>query len=182
MSKSTKAYMKKPYARILIPDEESGKYMGEVLEFPGCFAYGDTPEETLSRLDRAAESWIEAAIKQRQSIPEPFGSAGYSGNFALRIPRSLHRRAARLAERDRVSLNQFFVSAISERVGAEDALNQLVERVNERLNRPVMASITITNNTMQTLVMPATIQFQLGDVLSTESSGVALAPVGAVNG
>jgi predicted HicB family RNase H-like nuclease len=52
--------------------------------------------------------------------------------FALRMPRSLHRRAAQFAERDRVSLNQFFVAAIAERVGAQD----IMVRVRDWLRHP----------------------------------------------
>lgn len=135
-------YLKRPYARILIPD--AGKFTAEILEFPGCFAYGDTPEEALQHLERSAESWVEAALEQGQEIPEPYSSVGFSGNFALRMPRGLHRRAARLAERDRVSLNQYLVTAVAERVGAEDALRRLAEYL-QRSITTITTIVTVEN-------------------------------------
>jgi predicted RNase H-like HicB family nuclease len=131
MPKSLQEYLKEPYARILIPDEQGG-YSAEILEFPGCVAEGETADETIQALERAAESWIQAALDQGQNIPEPLMNQGYGGKIALRLPRSLHRQAARMAERDGVSLNQFFVSAIAARVGAEEFYNRMAERLEER--------------------------------------------------
>jgi predicted RNase H-like HicB family nuclease len=133
MPKSIEEYLKEPYARILIPDEQGG-YSAEMLEFPGCLAEGETADEAMQALERAAESWIQAALDQGQNIPEPFMNQGYGGKIALRLPRSLHRQAARLAERDGVSLNQFLVSAIAARVGAEEFYNRIAEHLEARWN------------------------------------------------
>jgi predicted RNase H-like HicB family nuclease len=129
--RSLEEYVKKPYARILIPDEDRG-YSAEILEFPGCFAEGDTADEAMQALERAAESWIQAALDQGQEIPEPYQNQGYGGKIALRLPRSLHRQAARLAARDGVSLNQFLVSAIAKHMGAQDCFLWIKEKLNER--------------------------------------------------
>ena len=127
-------YLRKPYARVIIPDD-SGRYAAQVLEFPGCFAEGDTPEEAYKNLEEAAENWVGSAHSQGMSIPEPFASQGYSGTISLRLPKSMHRRAAQYAHRDGVSLNQFLVSAIAARVGAEDVLKALAEKLDDRLDR-----------------------------------------------
>ena len=124
---SPETYLKKPYSRILTPEEEGG-FSSEILEFPGCFAEGETASEAYEALERAARSWVEAALEQGQEIPEPFNNQGYGGRIALRIPRSIHRQAARMAERDETSLNQFLLGAISARIGAEDFYNKLIER------------------------------------------------------
>lgn len=64
-------YLKKPYAKRIVPDE-GGLYSGEILEFPGCFAIGSSPEEAMHNLEEAALSWILAAQAQGMQIPEPF--------------------------------------------------------------------------------------------------------------
>jgi antitoxin HicB len=120
-------YVKEPYSRILIPNED-GTYSGEILEFPGCFADGDTPDEVMRRLDEAARSWVESAMAQGQAIPQPEANQDYSGHLLLRLPKGLHRQAARMAAHDEVSLNQFIVSCVSARVGAEDLLIRLSQR------------------------------------------------------
>ena len=53
----------------------------------------------------------------------------------LRLPRSIHKQAARFAKKDDVSLNQFFASAIAARVGAEEFYDHLTKRLEERLTQ-----------------------------------------------
>jgi antitoxin HicB len=127
-----KDYLQHPYARIVIPDETGG-FNAEILEFPGCFAQGEALDETYKNLEEAAESWIEASLSQGHQIPEPFNNTGYSGTISLRLPRSIHRRAVQMAERDRTSLNSFLMSAIAARVGADDLYNLISERLEQRL-------------------------------------------------
>jgi len=125
------AYLKEPYSRILIPNED-GTFSGEILEFPGCFAEGETADEAMRNLEAAAQAWIEASLAQGLAIPEPEMNQGYGGKIALRLPRSLHRQAARLAARDGTSLNQFLVTAIASRLGAEDLYTRLADRFEQR--------------------------------------------------
>lgn len=134
LSQLAAPYLRKPYARVVIPDE-SGRYSAQVLEFPGCFAEGDTPEEAYDNLQEAAENWVDSAHSQGMAIPEPFASQGYSGTISLRLPKSMHRRAVEYAHRDGISLNQFLVAAIAARVGAEDLLSVLADKLDDRLGR-----------------------------------------------
>jgi antitoxin HicB len=148
MAKSPDDYLKLPYSRILIPDD--GSYAAEILEFPGCFAQGDTPDEAIANLDNAARSWIQVALSQGQEIPEPYLNQGYAGKIALRLPRSMHRQAVRLAERDGISLNQFLVSAIAARIGAEDFYNRLAEKIERRLAIMEQKIVSLHVNAAQT--------------------------------
>lgn len=101
------------------------------MEFPGCVAQGDTISEAHERLERAAEDWIRAAVDSGQDIPPPAEEQRYSGRILVRLPKSLHRRAAEAAEADSTSLNQFIVAAVAERVGA----NRLAQTLPETANR-----------------------------------------------
>jgi predicted RNase H-like HicB family nuclease len=127
MNKTAKDYLKEPYSRIIIPVD--GAYSAKMLEFHGCFAQGETAEEAYVNLEKAAESWIEVALGQGQKIPPPLASHDYSGRIALRIPRSIHKQAAQFAEMDDTSLNQFFLTAICARVGAEEFYERLSNRL-----------------------------------------------------
>jgi antitoxin HicB len=128
--KTPDEYLKESYARIIIP-EENGTFSAEVLEFPGCFSQGDTPDEAFRNLEEAAKSWIEAVLAQGQEVPPPSANQGYGGKIALRLPRSLHRLAVRKAERDHISLNQCLVTAIASWVGADDLYTRYAERVRQ---------------------------------------------------
>ncbi len=134
--RSPQDYLRRPYARVLTPDEEGGAFTAEILEFPGCIAQGDTPEEAYRNLESAAAGWVEAALDMGQKIPEPSDPYSHSGRIALRLPRGLHRRAAQMAEREGTSLNQFLVGAIAERVGAESFYTEMAQRLEQLATRP----------------------------------------------
>jgi predicted RNase H-like HicB family nuclease len=127
MTANPEEILKQPYARVLIPNEND-VFSAEILEFPGCFAQGDTPNEAIDNLENAAVSWIVAAQEHEQDIPAPSTNYGYTGKIALRLPRSIHKKAIQLAQRDGISLNQFLLSAIAARVGAEDFYGRLMEK------------------------------------------------------
>jgi len=115
-SEQVASYLRQPYTRILIP-ETDGTFRGEILEFPGCITTGDTPAETFTALEEVAHAWLEGALERNQPIPEPVDNTEFSGRLVLRLPKSLHKKAARLAERDRVSLNQFIATSLAEHIG-----------------------------------------------------------------
>jgi antitoxin HicB len=110
------ALLKQPYARLVVP-ETDGTYRGEILEFPGCIATGDTPAEALKAIENVADGWLQSALANNQPIPEPVDNTEFSGRLVLRMPRSLHKKAARLAEREGVSLNQFILTCLAEQIG-----------------------------------------------------------------
>ena len=99
-------YLKAPYCRVVIPDRQTGTYTARVMEFPGCVAQGDTISEAHERLERAAEDWIRAALDSGQDIPPPAEEQRYSGRILVRLPKSLHRRAAEAAETRTVSVEE----------------------------------------------------------------------------
>jgi predicted RNase H-like HicB family nuclease len=140
--------LRKPYTRILIPDEESGTFTAQIIEFPGCLAQGATPAEAYERLEAAAESWIEAALEMQQEIPSPASDVQFSGRFVLRLPRSLHRQVAQLAELEGTSLNQFIVGAIAEKVGALNFYRSLAQQLQASM-------ATMTFNAVQSTRPPA---------------------------
>jgi len=63
-------YLKRPYARVIVPDCNGG-FSAQILEFPGCCTDGETQEEALRVLEEVAEEWIESEIEQGHGIPRP---------------------------------------------------------------------------------------------------------------
>ena len=153
MKKTPEEYLKEPYSRVLIPDE-TGTVFAEILEFPGCVSQGKTAEEAFKNLEEVAKSWIEAALHQGQEIPSASLSHEFSGKLVIRLPRGYHRRAAQMAERDRTSLNQFFVTAIAERLGANDLYNRMVQKLMQTHINLIHMPVHIANTSIQ-LVSPS---------------------------
>lgn len=160
MPKSAEEYLRAPYGRMLFRNDD-GSFTAEMLEFPGCFAEGETSHEAIQNLDAAALEWVEAAQRLGREIPEPFTTRGYSGTISLRIPKALHRQAARMAERESVSLNQYLVTAIAARVGADDLFN----RIAQRSVAPVHVGVFMHN---ATIVLP--LPLSAGLVTATTSA------------
>lgn len=118
MEKRAKEILRRPYARVLTPDE-SGGYSAEILEFRGCLSEGDSIEQAHANLEEAAHNWVKACLEQGLPIPPPYSVKTHSGKVALRMPRSLHRQLTVLAQHEGVSLNQLIVSTLSARIGSE---------------------------------------------------------------
>ena len=56
---------------------------------------------------------LEAAIEEEINIYEPDSLDDYSGQFKLRIPKSLHRMLAEHSQREGISMNQYCVYLLS---------------------------------------------------------------------
>lgn len=131
--KTVEDYLAAPYSRVFIPEDEG--YSASVLEFPGCYSFGDTLAEAAANLEEVAKSWLETTIYQGHPIPEPIAEQEYSGRIALRLPKGLHQRAAQMAERDQTSLNTLIVSAVAEKVGAAETRTKMAELIDSILEK-----------------------------------------------
>ena len=108
-------YMQLPYNIVLrhVKDESGEYYFATVQELDGCMSDGATVEEAYANIKEAMEGWIEMTLDAGLPVPVPIDADKYSGKFVVRLPRSLHRRLAAEAERERVSLNQYAVYKLS---------------------------------------------------------------------
>lgn len=110
-------------------EEEGGGYYAYIPELPGCMAVGETLEEAFRNLEEIGNEWIQAELEAGREIPPPFDLDAYSGKFALRMPVGLHQQAAKMAEREKTSLNKYIVTAIAARVGADDLFDRMIRKL-----------------------------------------------------
>ncbi len=108
-------YMSLPYEVVVKRDE--GGWFARVPDLPGCMTHSETFEELLPLIKDAKRGYIEVSLEHGDPIPEPRTLDSYSGKVNLRMPKSLHRDLARLAEEEGVSLNQVMVTALARSVG-----------------------------------------------------------------
>lgn len=99
-------YLKMPHT-IILKENSDGSYFAKIAEFPGCMTEGQTKEEALDLIMEAKELWIESELEMDHDIPLPASLKEYSGKFNVRIPSSLHKELAILADQEGVSLNQY---------------------------------------------------------------------------
>ena len=112
--KTIEQYMKLPYRIELVPDADEGGFAVTFPDLPGCLSSGETVEEAYRNAEDAKREWLTAAIEEGMPVPEPDSIEDYSGQFKLRLPRSLHRRLALQSKREGVSMNQYCVFLLSQ--------------------------------------------------------------------
>ena len=115
MTKSLDYYMSLPYKMILIPDIEEGGYTISFPELPGCITCVENVEEITETVQDAKREWLKAAIEDGLTIPEPIqeNEEDFSGQFKLRIPKSLHMMLSINAKKEGISMNQYCLYLLS---------------------------------------------------------------------
>ncbi len=108
-------YLEMPYEISLVrrDDEHGAAWAAQVEELPGCEARGRTEEEALAEVRGAMAAWIADALASGKQIPAPRAAATHSGRLLVRMPPTLHADLARLADREKVSLNTLIVGVLS---------------------------------------------------------------------
>ena len=100
-------YMRLPYRMEIIPDTVEGGFAVRFPELPGCLTCGDTLEEAVRNAADCKKEWLIATMEEGISIPEPVSEEEYSGQFKLRIPKSLHKSLAEHSKAEGISMNQY---------------------------------------------------------------------------
>ena len=111
--KTIEYYMSLPYRLEIVPDPDEGGYVIRYPDLPGCITVANTMNDAVANAEDAKRAWITAAIEEGVKIAEPESLEDYSGQFKLRIPRSLHRSLAEHAREEGTSMNQYCLYLLS---------------------------------------------------------------------
>lgn len=107
MMKTLEYYMNLPYRLEIIPDADEGGFVASYPELRGCLTCGDTIESVAANAEDCKRAWLVAAMEDNLEIPEPSDVSEYSGQFKLRIPKSLHKSLAEHSKAEGISMNQY---------------------------------------------------------------------------
>lgn len=107
-------YLSMPYKMEIVPDTVEGGYVASFPELPGCITCGETAESAVANVIDAKKEWLMAAMEDGIDIPCPDTSENYSGQFKLRLPKSLHKQLAEDAKKDGISMNQYCVYLLAQ--------------------------------------------------------------------
>lgn len=106
----------KGYTGSIEYSAEDNILFGQVLGIRGLISYEGLTGKDLEKDFRDAIDEYLADCKSEGITPEkPF-----KGSFNVRIPSSLHRKAALLAREARISLNNFVAESIRSRIAREN--------------------------------------------------------------
>lgn len=113
MMKMLNEYMAMSYRMEIVEDKDESGFVVSYPELPGCITCGETIETAIANALDAKKAWLEAALEDGIEIQAPDSLEDYSGQFRLRMPRSLHRSLAEHSKREGVSMNQYCVYLLS---------------------------------------------------------------------
>ena len=111
--KNLEDYLKIPYRVNIIPDSNEGGYTAYYPDLPGCITCFESLDDLKDTLYDAKKVWIQSELEQGRQIPEPIYDGEFSGQFKLRIPKSLHKQLTQQAKLEGVSMNQLCVYLLS---------------------------------------------------------------------
>ena len=106
-------YMALPYKMEIVEDKEEGGFVVSFPDLPGCITCGETVESAVANAMDAKKAWLEAALEEGLTIHDPDSIEDYSGQFKLRIPKSLHRLLAEHSKKEGISMNQYCLYLLS---------------------------------------------------------------------
>lgn len=108
------------YGARLQWSEIDDAYVATCPEFPGLVGVDADAAEALAELREALEMAVEVLEEDGAALPEPRTVVEHSGQFRLRVAKSLHARLAELAADEGVSLNSFVSSVLAHAAGVAD--------------------------------------------------------------
>jgi len=117
--KTLEEYMSYPFRMEIVPDLDEGGYVVSFPELKGCLTCGDSLEQAVKNAEDAKRQWIIAALDDGYEVPEPESIEEYSGQFKLRIPKSLHRQLVLQSKREGISMNQYCVYLLSQQAAMQ---------------------------------------------------------------
>lgn len=111
--KTLNEYMELSYKMEIVEDKEEGGFVVSFPDLPGCITCGETVENAVANAMDAKKAWLEAALEQGIDICALDSMEDYSGQFKLRIPKSLHRLLAEHSKKEGISMNQYCMYLLS---------------------------------------------------------------------
>ncbi len=111
--KDIKYFMDLNYKIEVVNDKTEGGYILSIPELKGCITCAEDLKKGIEMMEDAKKQWLIAAMESGYEIPEPNKLENYSGQFKLRLPKSLHKELAERSKQEGVSMNQYCLYLLS---------------------------------------------------------------------
>lgn len=100
-------YLGLNYKLEISKDEIENGYVAIYPELPGCITCSNTLDDIIKFAEDAKKEWIIACIEDNIDIPLPLSSEDFSGQFKLRLPKTLHKSLSEHSKKEGISMNQY---------------------------------------------------------------------------
>ncbi len=128
-----KEYLECEYTIVLSKGEDGYEaWHPEFGKWTAC-GIGDTKQEALEELDSLRSTVIECMFEDGLKIPDSYvNEKEYSGQFVVRLPKSLHKALVEHANLENISLNQYIVHLLSQANTNSLKMDKIIQQ-NERI-------------------------------------------------
>lgn len=116
MKKNLEYYLNLPYSYSIQWSDADKCYLGSITELEQNMTCGNTPEETMSNLREALESYIKTSLDNNFEIPEPIQLKDYKGTITYRTSSTTHYYIVKIAKNLGISINSFIDEAVNEKL------------------------------------------------------------------
>jgi len=117
------------YSMRVAWSEQDGMFVATCPALGNVSALGSTPHAAVAELEAAVALALETYAAEGWHVPEHDTHEDYSGQFRLRLPRSIHAWLAHEAERQSVSLNTLVATLLAQAIGGADARGVLSDEI-----------------------------------------------------
>jgi predicted HicB family RNase H-like nuclease len=100
---------------------EDGEHVATVAEFPSLSWLAPTQVEALRGIADVVRDVLADLAASGEPVPEPLSERSYSGRFVVRVPAEVHRRLAREAAEQHVSLNRLVSDRLARALSGDEA-------------------------------------------------------------
>lgn len=116
------------YSLSIFWSNEDDAFIALSPEFPGLSAFGESKEDALKEAEYAVTEMQKLAEEHGEKVPVAREFPSHSGQFRVRIPRSLHSALVLEAERQGVSLNSLVQTYLTQGIvysSAKDIIKKI---------------------------------------------------------
>ncbi|HEU4883753.1 MAG TPA: type II toxin-antitoxin system HicB family antitoxin [Longimicrobium sp.] len=112
------------YSYNVFWSDDDGGYIAISPEFPRLSAFGKTAELALAELRGVLEAAIEQYGEEGWPLPVPQTHGEHSGQFRVRVAKSLHSALVQRAEAEGISMNSLVSQYLARGLGHDAALSR----------------------------------------------------------
>ena len=120
------------YSQHVSWSPESEMFVAACPELGGLLALGRTEESAVRELKTAIGLVLDDMEAEGEPAPAPITHPSHSGQFRVRLPRTLHARLATQADREGVSLNTLVCTLLAEGSSQLTVSGYLADRIKSR--------------------------------------------------
>lgn len=92
---------------------------------------GDTPDEAIKEAQENLEFYLEYLQDEKRQLPQEYVENTFSGNIALRVSKSTHKKLNEIAEQEGISVNSLICNSIENYIGIKSFDYKIYDKIEE---------------------------------------------------